>query len=164
MGRSRSQELNHSKAPRDFSAVVVKICFWLISCSESPFNLGLFLFLLRNYPMQFGEALADLVERCPNQEPGIDFTKMHFESMVDGLGTKCYHIQIMWFRVWLLLFALRLLRYELFYHPTTNLLDLGDTWDDVLHLPFGDDVFFRSQLCTISTVLFEIQRRACGNC
>ena len=70
----------------------------------------------------------------------------------------------MWFTVWLLLFTLSLLRYELFYHPNTNLLDLGDTWEDVTHLPFGDVVFFWNQLCTISTVLFNIQRHACGNC
>ena len=42
--------------------------------------------------MEFGQALADLVERCENLEPGINFAKMEFESMVDGLETKFYHI------------------------------------------------------------------------
>jgi hypothetical protein len=67
-----------------FSLLPCTECLWLHYCQCQV------LILLRHYPIQFGESLAALVDRCPNHEPGVDFRSMKFEDMIDGLETKFY--------------------------------------------------------------------------
>ena len=43
--------------------------------------------LLRNYPPQFGEAIAKLVSTQPNSDPYTQLTPIHDADYVDGWHT-----------------------------------------------------------------------------